>query len=247
MAGRKVRFLEADPELLEGLDEAAAATARSHAVALTRTIDKGRWSPKADEFGSSSGFGLLVLEGFVTRRVALGERSCVELLGEGAVLHPWLDDGEFAVLPFEASFTVLEPLRLAVLGGDVAESLCRWPPVVRNLMTRVMERSRHMAGHLALTQFPRVETRLHVLLWHLAERFGRMTRDGVVVRLPLTHELLGAMIAARRPSVTTALGHLEEQGLVIARRRQEWLLRERPQEVGGSSGDGAKVTTSSSS
>jgi len=246
MAGRKVRFLEADPELLEGLDEAAAAAARSHAVAPTRTIDTGPWSPKADEFGSSSGFGLLVLEGFVTRRVALGERSCVELLGEGAVLHPWLDDGEFAVMPFEASFTVLEPLELAVLGGEVAKTLCRWPTVVRNLMTRVMERSRHMAGHLALTQFPRVDTRLHVLLWHLAERFGRMTRDGVVVRLPLTHELLGGMVAARRASVTTALGHLEDQGLVTVRGRQEWLLRERPEEMGGSRGYRPEVATSTS-
>ncbi len=233
MAQRSVRVLEADPDLLEGLEERAAAEARSYLVAPLRTVDPGRWAPKGDEFGSASGFGLLVLDGFVTRRVALSGRGGVELLGEGAVLHPWLDDGEFAVMPFEADFNVLEPLKLAVLDGRVAEVLCRWPAVVRNLMTRIMERSRHLAGHLTLTQFPRVETRLHVLLWHLAERFGRMTRDGVVLCIPLTHELLGGMVAARRPSVTTALGRLEEQGLVVSRGRHEWLLRERPEELYG--------------
>ncbi|HEV2771997.1 MAG TPA: Crp/Fnr family transcriptional regulator [Thermoleophilaceae bacterium] len=234
MVQRSVRFLEADPDLLEGLEETAAAEARSHVMAPRRTVDPGRWAPKGDEFGSASGLGLLVLHGFVTRRVALSGRGGVELLGEGAVLHPWLDDGEFAVMPFEAHFTVLEPLELAVLDGRVAEVICRWPTVVRNLMTRIMERSRHLAGHLTLTQFPRVETRLQILLWHLAERFGRMTRDGVVLCVPLTHELLGGMVAARRPSVTTALGRLEDQGLVLARGRHEWLLREPPEEMRGS-------------
>lgn len=147
------------------------------------------------------------------------------------MLHPWVDDGEYAVSPFEASFNVLERVEVAVLDATVAKLLCEWPTVVRNLMTRVMERSRLMAAHLTLTQFPRVEVRLHVLLWHLAERFGRVTREGVVVRLPLSHELLGGMIGAQRPTVTTALGRLEEQGLVVARGRREWLLLQEPEEA----------------
>jgi CRP/FNR family transcriptional regulator, cyclic AMP receptor protein len=217
----RVRLLEVDSDLLEGLDEATVAEATASAVATVRTLGRGRWAPKADEFGSRSGFGLLILEGFVARRVALGERSCAELLGPESLLQPWLDDGEFAVMPFAASFTVLEPVSVAVLDGGVAASLSRWPAVVRNLMARALVRSRYMAGHLTLTQFPRVDTRLLVLLWHLGERFGRMTPDGVVVRLPLSHELIGDMIAARRQSVTTALGQLEERGHVLSRARHE--------------------------
>lgn len=223
MRGEVARIFDADPDLLEGLDERMAAEARG-VVAAVRTVEPGEWSPKADAFGGRSGFGLLMLDGFLARYVALGERTCVELLGEGSVLQPWMNDGEFAVAPFHATFNVLEPVRLAVLDGRVAEALCRWPQLVANLMARVMERSRYLAGHLTLTQFPRVETRLLVLLWHLAERFGKMTPDGVVLRLPLSHELIGGMIAARRPSVTTAFGHLEQQGLVVSRRRQEWVL-----------------------
>lgn len=232
MQRREVRFLDADPDLLEGLDEGATAEARARGRAPAETVEPGEWVPKADEFGCASGFGLLMIEGFVVRRVALGERWCVELLGPGTLLQPWLDDGEYAVSPFEASFNVLERVEVAVLDGAVAKLLCEWPTVVRNLLTRGMQRSRYMAGHLTLTQFPRVEVRLHVLLWHLAERFGRVTRDGVVVRLPLSHELLGGMIGARRPTVTTAIGRLEEQELVTQRRRHEWLLRQQPEEVG---------------
>ncbi len=231
MSSREVHFLEADPELLDGVDAEVAAEARSSAVASTRRVESGEWSPSGDEFGSASGFGLLILEGFLARRVALAERWCVELLGQGDVLHPWLDDGEYTVMPFEASFRVLEPLEVAVLDRPVAEAICRWPGVVRNLMTRVMMRSRNLAGLLALVDFPRVETRVHVLLWHLAERFGHVTRDGVVIRLPISHELLGGMVVARRPTVTTALGQLEEQGLVVAQGRQRWLLRGEPKEM----------------
>lgn len=74
MEGREVRFFDADPDLLEGLDAPTAAEARSRAVAHVRAVEPGEWVPKADEFGSSSGFGLLLLEGFIARRVALGER-----------------------------------------------------------------------------------------------------------------------------------------------------------------------------
>lgn len=55
------------------------------------------------------------------------------------------------------------------------------------------------------------------------------------MRVPLSHELFGGIIPARRPSVTTALGRLEEQGLVIPRGRPEWLVRAAP---GAASGDG---------
>ncbi len=101
---------------------------------------------------------------------------------------------------------------VAVLDRGVLETICGWPGIVRKLVERSGERVGYVAGHLTLTQSPRVDTRLHVLLWHLAERFGRMTPEGRVVRVALSHELFGRIIAARRPSVTTALGRLEEQG-----------------------------------
>jgi Mn-dependent DtxR family transcriptional regulator len=50
-----------------------------------------------------------------------------------------------------------------------------------------------------------------------------MTPDGIVVPLRLTHETLGALVAARRPSVTSALGRLADAGL-LRRGDGVWLL-----------------------
>jgi CRP-like cAMP-binding protein len=68
---------------------------------------------------------------------------------------------------------------------------------------------------------------LHVVLWQVGQRWGRMTQDGVVLRLPLTHMVLADLTASRRPSVTLALQRLESSGAVV-RRGPEWVLRAGP-------------------
>jgi hypothetical protein len=50
-----------------------------------------------------------------------------------------------------------------------------------------------------------------------------MTADGARVAAPLTHALLGDLVAARRPSVSTALGRLTEAG-VVRRVGDAWIL-----------------------
>jgi CRP/FNR family cyclic AMP-dependent transcriptional regulator len=64
---------------------------------------------------------------------------------------------------------------------------------------------------------------LLLLLWHLADRWGRVTPDGVRVALGVTHQTLADLVAARRPSVTTALQQLARQGL-LGRDGDAWLL-----------------------
>lgn len=48
-----------------------------------------------------------------------------------------------------------------------------------------------LAAHL-----PRVEDRLLLTLWMLAERCGRVTPEGIVLPLALSHEALGRLAAA---------------------------------------------------
>ena len=57
-----------------------------------------------------------------------------------------------------------------------------------------------------------MERRLLMLFWALSGRWGVVTPRGVHLRLRLTHEALGRLVGARRPSVTTALGALAETG-----------------------------------
>jgi CRP-like cAMP-binding protein len=62
-----------------------------------------------------------------------------------------------------------------------------------------------------------------MLLWHLADRWGQMTSDGARVAPPITHSLLADLVAARRPSVSTALGRMTAAG-VVKRVDDAWIL-----------------------
>ena len=66
-----------------------------------------------------------------------------------------------------------------------------------------------------------------MLLWDLAERWGRVRAGAVVLPLRLTHSLLAELVAARRPTVTTALAGLAHSGLVRTT-RGGWVLFGQP-------------------
>jgi CRP-like cAMP-binding protein len=76
----------------------------------------------------------------------------------------------------------------------------------------------------AIAHLTRVDDRLMALMWCLAERWGRVVPGGVLVSLRLPHRTLAGMIGARRPSVTTALGELSEQGVLLRPGRGRWIL-----------------------
>jgi hypothetical protein len=173
------------------------------------------------------GFGLLLLSGFVVRRVGRAGRFGAELLGPGDLLRPWQTVGAFATRPFEPAWSVVAPAEIAVLDAGFARRVAPFPPIAIGLVDRATLRSRHLAVALAIIQQPRVDDRLHWLLWHFADRWGRIGPDGVTVDLSLTHSLLGELVAARRPSVTTALSSLAAEGKV-ERDGSSWLLRGGP-------------------
>ena len=76
---------------------------------------------------------------------------------------------------------------------------------------------------MAIVQQPRIDLRLHMLFWELADRWGTVRQDGVHVPLYLTHSMLADLVAARRPTVTKALGELAERSAVIWT-GDDWLL-----------------------
>lgn len=175
-----------------------------------------------------SGFGLLLLDGFVCREAAVAGRSSVELMGRGDVLRPWQDGRAEAPVPVESSFRALTSVSLGHLGRDFVARVAPWPQVTEALCARVFERTRWLALQLALTRVRRIEDRLLVLLWHLADRWGRVERDGTIVcPVPVTHELLAGMLAAQRPSVTSAFALLASQGRV-EKHPEGWLLMGAP-------------------
>jgi CRP/FNR family cyclic AMP-dependent transcriptional regulator len=223
-----IRLLEAQPDLAEGLSPEEEADARRHVVAVLEDVPAGPWEPTGGYTLDPAFIGLLVIDGTVSRDVELGGRRCSELLGPGDLLRPWdYDEGDANSVPTESAWTVLEPARLAVLDGRFARVACRYPELMARLIGRTLRRSRWLAILLTISSMPRVDARVQALFWHLADRWGRVTLEGVVVPVRLTHEMIGRLVGAHRPSVTTALSELSRSGRV-ARTPQGWLLRGDP-------------------
>lgn len=218
-----VAILDADPDLAEGLAEAEREAARRHLVVPAVELPPGAWSPEELGRQCAGALGVLVLDGVLTRMITLAGRTTGELLGSGDVLRPWESDEPLPQVDFEVQWSVIEPVQLAVLDRRFVAGAVHWPSLVAEISHRAGHRASGLSLQLALGQIPRVDGRLLLLFWRLAERWGRMTPDGIAVPLKLTHETLGALIAARRPSVTSALGRLAEAGL-LRRVDGGWLL-----------------------
>lgn len=236
----RVAVLEADPDLARRLGDARRAHAERLSVAIVLRRDTGVWHAKDDAAHGRDGLGLLVVEGMLVRRVGLAGRYGAELLSVGDVLQPAEHDGEEATLPFEATWRVLGPLHLAVLDLDWMARMAPFPEVTAELMRRVMVRSRRLASMLAIAQHHRLEDRLRLLFWELADRYGRVGPDGVRLDLGLTHALISHLVGAHRPSVSAALARLEHAEL-IRRRERGWLLLGAPPALEEIIGDDARA------
>jgi hypothetical protein len=224
-------LLDADPDLAAGLSDEDFAAARRYLRTRVRTLDPGPWDPPTAE-GREEHLGLLVVDGVLVRDVSVRRRCCAELIGAGDILRPW-DRAEALTgsVDHALRWQVLQRTLVAELDGRVTGALARWPAIVSAIVARSIQRTRAVALQHALTQVPGVDVRLHLVLWHLADRWGRVTPKGVVLRLPLTHQLLGRLIGARRPSVTSALQRLHRDGLAVRADDGSWLLRGAPQDV----------------
>jgi CRP/FNR family cyclic AMP-dependent transcriptional regulator len=214
-------------DVVPARDRAAAIRASLAAAAYVRL---GTWDAKTDAHRTERGFGLLVLDGVLVRRVGFGDRVGGELLGRGDLLRPSEHDGEEATLPFEATWTILSDVRVALLDRRWSERMVAFPDVSIALTSRALRRARRLANMLTIALHPKLDERLQLLMWELADRYGRVHRDGVHVDLPLTHRLIGQLAGARRPSVSSAVTRLVDMGL-IERHGSGWILHGEPPAV----------------
>lgn len=217
------RVLLEDPGLAEALGGERLGAATRDCVAATVHVPRGAWDPSDDLDGFHAGIGVLVLEGLLVRRVGLAERFGAELLGEGDVLRPWQREDVATTLPRSGAWRALEPCRLALLDNGFALRAGRYPEVISGLFSRVLRRSRMLAVIIAIVHHPRVDVRLHMLFWELADRWGTVHREGVRLPLRLTHAVLADLVAAQRQTVSKALGDLAARGSVTWK-GDAWLL-----------------------
>ncbi len=224
---RAVRLFDEDPDLFAGAPEGAIEHLKARAVAPLLQLERGAWQghPPGDP---ADCLGLLVLDGLVLHSISVAEQPRSELVGAGDLIRPWERDEGAASVPFESRWDVLHPARVAVLDARFLSLVGRWPQILPGLLARTTRRSRWLALQLAVTDLRRVDDRLVLFFWHMADRWGRVGPDGVVVPLPVTHDVLAQLVCAQRPTVTSALGRLADAGSIRRRRDRTWLLSPEP-------------------
>ncbi len=223
-----VSIVEADADLADLLAPDELERARHEARAAALRLWPGDWDAAASALPERHHRGFLITEGLLSRDVQVIGRQCVELLGHGDVLRPWTWDGEGSHVHAEIGWTVLEPTCMAILDQRLVTRIAPWPQLGVELFGRATRRAHALAVSLAISYHQRVDDRLMLMLWHLAERWGRVHPDGIVVPLPLSHQRLADLVGAHRPAVTTALGKLTQAGSLTRRENGNWVLHGEP-------------------
>jgi CRP/FNR family cyclic AMP-dependent transcriptional regulator len=222
-----VNIVEIDPDLGAGLDPSVRAQAGRLSRTPSLNVARGPWMPPQDP-GAAQGLGVLVLEGLFLRDVLLLDIRCSELIGQGDVVEPTDLGTPNRLCLVDIEWAVLEDARVAILDARFVALAARWPALVSALFARVAERSFRLGTQAAICQLARVELRLLAAMWHLAERWGRVSSDGVLLPLKLSHASLGRVVGARRPTVSLAMKALSDDGTVLRRTDGTWLLHGEP-------------------
>jgi hypothetical protein len=215
-------LLDLDSDLSEALADDTRRVARAAALARTTPalegpIPIGEWVS-----GPSVGLGVLVIDGLVTADATVAGRTATELVGAGDLVQPPVSAHD-ELLDCDVAWRAVAPTRFALLDQDFVKRVRFWPQITQVLLRRSASRTYDLNVQRAIAMQPRLEVRLTLLLWHLAARWGKVEPGGLRLSLPLTHQVLGRLVGAERPSVSHALARLAHAGMVTGH-RDEWHL-----------------------
>lgn len=217
-----VALLRVDASLREAVPPDARRLADRVLVVPRRELGEGQWAPETLLGDSDRPFAALLLRGLVTHDVVLAGRSSTNLLGPGDLFRPWRW-AETSV-PCEVRWAATGGAAIAVLDERFLAGARRWPELAAVVHERLAEQLEVAAVRAAILGLPRVEQRLLALFWQLADRWGVVRPEGVVVELALTHAFLGHLIGSRRPTVSLALQALAEDGHLRRDPAGAWVL-----------------------
>jgi CRP/FNR family cyclic AMP-dependent transcriptional regulator len=211
--------LDLDPDLADGLGDEDRRRARQAFTGRLRHVAAGRWELPSEP----ATLGYLIVDGIVCRETPLVTHRSLELLGAGDVIRP-AEEPAWPQLGHGVIVTAITDTEAIALGPAFIRAAAQWPSVLVAIHRRLDAQRARLAMQGLITHLPRAEDRLVMVLWHLASRWGRVTPDGVVVPLRLTHDLLGQLIAARRSTVTLAVRTAERHGRLLRRHDGSWVL-----------------------
>jgi CRP/FNR family transcriptional regulator, cyclic AMP receptor protein len=113
---------------------------------------------------------------------------------------------------------------VAVLDDRVLAAMREWPRMISRLFAIVMGQLERADINAAIGRLERVEDRLLGFFWLLADRWGRRGQHGIAIEQRLTHEAIGHLIGARRPTVSLGLRALADEGTLVRSPEGTWRL-----------------------
>jgi CRP/FNR family transcriptional regulator, cyclic AMP receptor protein len=209
------------PDLVERIDPAERVAAER---ALVLPLLRARDEDLSAALATSDALDFVLVDGIVLKETTRATVSAVELLGPGEVLTWPASPARQREVREVSRPLAFGQVSLAVLDRRFQLVAARRPPVAGFLHDQIAEQRHRASVHLALLHLTRAEDRVLALFTDLADRFGRVTPEGILIRLPLTHELIGRLTACRRPTVTLALRVLQDQGLLTRLADKSWQL-----------------------
>lgn len=220
----------ADVSLAAALPEILASVPAEDRELAERTLTGPLVSASDTDLGAVIGtqipgaFDFLIVDGLVLKETTLARRAALELLGPGDLLAPPLTAARQIESRAVSRYLAHGRASLAAIEVHFRYAAVRWPGIADFLHDRLARQTHHASMHLAMLHLPRIADRVTALFADLAERFGRVTADSILIDLRLTHDLIGGLVGGRRSTVTLALQELASQGLVERLDDDRWKL-----------------------
>ncbi len=109
--------------------------------------------------------------------------------------------------------------------GDALRELMEESPQLSIGVTKLIGlRRKRVERRIRSLLFRNNRDRLTHLLVELAEQYGKATSEGIELSIRLSHQDLASIIGATRETVTTLLGEMQSEGLLIIKRQRLTLL-----------------------
>jgi CRP-like cAMP-binding protein len=217
-----VALLQVDTRLRDAVPPEERLFAERALRVPRRDLEPGPWTSDELLGDSVRPFAGLVLSGLITHDVILAGRASATLIGPGDVFRPWrLAETS---LPCTVRWAATGGAAIAVLDERFLTVARRWPGLSAVIHERLAEQVETATLRAAIVGLPRVEQRVIALFWQLADRWGVVRAHGVDVELALTHQLIGHLVGAQRPTVSLALHTLAEAGLLRRGETGVWTL-----------------------
>lgn len=180
-----VALLDIEPALGRFVGMRAAARIGRDPRLPVIDVPAGAWDPQARP---PAVLALAVMSGWL--------RTARWLLGPSDRFDPWGDDQQW---------TACSHVRLAVLGGELAELLRPWPTVAADLAAR--------RSHVVELPAPGGDDeQLLNLLWRIAQRWGTIAGQAIVLPVVIDADALAGLSGDSSPDVAGALERLTASG-----------------------------------